>query len=117
MLPWLYSNFSCFLVLPVVILTSTRQEGRRMERLLLVWQWLSLDDGPVSQTWGSTLVADGRVYMPTEKYLWVLKAGKTLEVQDRINLGSRFCASPLVANGTLYLAMAGGWLGAVGQGK
>jgi len=37
---------------------------------------------------------------------WVLKAGKTLEVLDRINLGSRICASPLVANGTLYLATA-----------
>ncbi len=70
-----------------------------------------------SQTWGSTLVADGRVYMPTAKYLWVLKAGKTLEVLDRINLGSRICASPVVANGTLYLATAGGWLWAVGLGK
>jgi outer membrane protein assembly factor BamB len=70
-----------------------------------------------SQTWGSTLVADGRVYMPTSKYLWVLKAGKTLEVLDRINLGSRICASPVAANGTLYLATAGGWLWAVGKGK
>jgi len=70
-----------------------------------------------SQTWGSTLAADGRVYMPTAKYLWVLKAGKTLEVLDRINLGSRICASPAAANGTLYLATAGGWLWAVGQGK
>ena len=70
-----------------------------------------------SQTWGSTLVADGRVYMPTAKYLWVLKAGKTLEVLDKINLGSRICASPVVANGTLYLATAGGWLWAVAQGK
>ena len=70
-----------------------------------------------SQTWGSTLVADGRVYMPTAKYLWILKAGKTLEVLDHINLGSRICASPVVANGTLYLATAGGWLWAVGQGK
>jgi outer membrane protein assembly factor BamB len=70
-----------------------------------------------SQTWGSTLVADGRVYMPTAKYLWILKAGKTLEVLDHINLGSRICASPVVANGALYLATAGGWLWAVGQGK
>jgi outer membrane protein assembly factor BamB len=55
--------------------------------------------------------------MPTSKYLWVLKAGKTLEVLDRVNLGSRICASPVVANGTLYLATAEGWLWAVGQGK
>ena len=70
-----------------------------------------------SQTWGSTLVADGRVYMPTSKYLWILRAGKTLEVLDRINLGSRICASPVAANGTLYLATTGGWLWAVGKGK
>ena len=70
-----------------------------------------------SQTWGSTLVADGRVYMPTSKYLWILKAGQTLEVLDRINLGSRLCASPVVATGTLYLGTVGGWLWAVGKGK
>ena len=55
--------------------------------------------------------------MPTGKYLWVLRASKTLEVLHRIDLGSRICASPVVANGTLYLATAGGWLWAVGQGK
>lgn len=68
-----------------------------------------------SETWGSTLVADGRVYMPTSKYLWVLKAGKALTVLDRINLGSRVFASPIVANGTLYVATTGGWLWAVTQ--
>ncbi len=66
-----------------------------------------------SETWGSTLVADGKVYMPTAKYLWVLKAGKALEVLDRVNLGSRVFASPVVANGTLYLATTGGWMWAV----
>jgi outer membrane protein assembly factor BamB len=70
-----------------------------------------------SEAWGSTLVADGKVYLPTAKYLWVLKAGKALEVLDRINLGSRFFASPVVAGGTLYVATTGGWLWAVEQGK
>jgi outer membrane protein assembly factor BamB len=70
-----------------------------------------------SETWGSTLVADGRVYMPTAKYLWVLKAGKSLTVLERINLGSRLFASPVVANGTLYLATTAGWLWAVEQQK
>jgi outer membrane protein assembly factor BamB len=70
-----------------------------------------------SEVWGSTLVADGRIYMPTAKYLWVLKAGKTLTVLDRINLGSRVFASPVVANGTLYVATTGGWLWAVEQNK
>jgi outer membrane protein assembly factor BamB len=68
-----------------------------------------------SETWGSTLVADGKVYMPTAKYLWVLKSGKTLTVLDRINLGSRVFATPVVANGTLYVATAAGWLWAISQ--
>ncbi len=68
-----------------------------------------------SEVWGSTLVADGRIYMPTAKYLWVLKTGKSLTVLDRINLGSRVFASPVVANGTLYVATTTGWLWAVQQ--
>ncbi len=68
-----------------------------------------------SETWGSTLVADGRIYMPTAKYLWVLQAGRTLKVLDRINLGSRVFASPVVAHGKLYVATTAGWLWAVEQ--
>jgi outer membrane protein assembly factor BamB len=68
-----------------------------------------------SEVWGSTLVADGKVYMPTAKYLWVLKAGRSLTVLNRISLGSRVFASPVVANGTLYVATTGGWLWAVEQ--
>jgi outer membrane protein assembly factor BamB len=65
------------------------------------------------ETWGSTLAADGKVYMPTSKGLWVLAAGKELRVLDRINLGARVMASPVAANGTLYVASTGGWLWAV----
>jgi outer membrane protein assembly factor BamB len=68
-----------------------------------------------SEVWGSTLVADGKIYMPTAKYLWVLKEGRTLEILDHINLGSRVFASPVVANGILYVATTGGWLWAVEQ--
>lgn len=70
-----------------------------------------------SEVWGSTLVADGKIYMPTAKYLWVLKAGKALTVLDRINLGSRVFASPVVAHGTLYVATTAGWLWAVAENK
>lgn len=65
------------------------------------------------ETWGSTLVADGKVYMPTSKGLWVLAAGRELKVLSRINLGAKVDASPVAANGTLYVATAGGWLWAV----
>lgn len=66
-----------------------------------------------SEVWGSTLVADGKVYMPTPKGLWVLSAGKELKVLSRINLGATVHASPVAANGTLYVATTAGWLWAV----
>ncbi len=65
------------------------------------------------EVWGSTLVADGKVYMPTAKGLSVLAAGKRLQVLSHISLGAKFFASPVVANGTLYVASTGGWLWAV----
>jgi outer membrane protein assembly factor BamB len=57
-----------------------------------------------SMVWGSTLVADGKVYLPTAKYLWILAAGKEKHVLDRINLGSSAWATPVAANGILYVA-------------
>ena len=40
-----------------------------------------------SEVWGSTLVADGKVFMPTHKGLCVLAAGKEEKVLSRINVG------------------------------
>ena len=40
------------------------------------------------EVWGSTLVADGKVYMPTSKGLWVLATGRELKVLGRISLGA-----------------------------
>ena len=57
-----------------------------------------------SMVWGSTLVADGKVYLPTAKYLWILAAGKEKRVLGRINLGSPVWATPVAANGILYVA-------------
>jgi outer membrane protein assembly factor BamB len=67
------------------------------------------------ETWGSTLVADGKVYMPTSRGLAVLAAGKELKELAKINLGARVLASPVVANGTMYVASTAGWLWAVEQ--
>ncbi len=36
------------------------------------------------QVWGSTLVADGKIYLGTRKALWVFKAGKEDRVLDQI---------------------------------
>jgi outer membrane protein assembly factor BamB len=66
-----------------------------------------------SEVWGSTLVADGKIFMPTPKGLWVLAAGKELKILSRINLGATVHASPVAANGTLYVATTAGWLWAV----
>jgi len=67
------------------------------------------------EVWGSTLVADGKVYMPTSKGLWVLAAGDDLKILAHISLGGKVYASPIVANGTLYVATNAGWLWAVSQ--
>jgi outer membrane protein assembly factor BamB len=57
-----------------------------------------------STIWGSTLVADGKVYLPTSKYLWIFAVGKEKRVLARINLGASAWASPVAANGVLYVA-------------
>ena len=67
------------------------------------------------QAWGSTLVADGKVYMPSAKGLDVLAAGKQKRVLSHVNVGAAILVSPVAANGTLYIASTGGWLWAVGK--
>jgi outer membrane protein assembly factor BamB len=63
-----------------------------------------------SAVWGSTLVADGKVYMPTPKGLFVLAAGREKKVLSQISVGATIYATPVAANGTLYIASQGGWL-------
>jgi outer membrane protein assembly factor BamB len=69
-----------------------------------------------SAVWGSTLVADGKVYTPTPKGLFVLAAGKEKKVLSQVNVNAVIYATPVVANGTLYLATRTGWLWAICQG-
>ena len=59
---------------------------------------------------GSTLVADGKIYMPTRKGLFVLAAGRQEQLLDRISLGAAIYSSPVAANGTLYVASFKGWI-------
>lgn len=57
-----------------------------------------------SHLWGSTLVADGKVYLGTEDGdVIILQAGKTMKELKRIDMRSPVYASPVVANGTLYI--------------
>jgi outer membrane protein assembly factor BamB len=54
---------------------------------------------------GSTLVADGKVYVGSEKgNLWVLAAGPELRLLGKVPLGSPIYTTPVAANGCLYVA-------------
>jgi outer membrane protein assembly factor BamB len=64
---------------------------------------------------GSTLVAEGKVYMPTPKALFVLAAGKEMRLLDRISVGAPIHSSPVAANGVLYIVSNKGWIWAVGN--
>lgn len=57
-----------------------------------------------TQTWGSTLVADGKVFLGTEKGLWILAAGREYKALGKINIGAPVWATPVAANGVLYVA-------------
>ena len=64
--------------------------------------WTQELDGEV---WGSTLVADGKVYVGTHRgTLWVLRAGRDKEVLGATNLGRPIHTTPVAANGVLYVA-------------
>ncbi len=54
--------------------------------------------------WGSTLYVDGRLYIGNEEgELHILKAGKTLEKEKIIDFPGSIYASPVFANGVLYI--------------
>jgi len=58
-----------------------------------------------SHIWGSTLVADGKVYIGTEDGdVLIFRAGKELNLIARIPVGAPVYSSAIVANGTLYIA-------------
>ncbi len=58
-----------------------------------------------SHIWGSALVGDGKVYFGTEDGdVIMLATGKTLKEVGRVDMRAPVYASPVVANGTLYIA-------------
>ena len=55
--------------------------------------------------WGSTLVADGKVYVGDEDGdLVVLAVSKEKKVLSEVNLGAPVYSTPVVANGVIYIA-------------
>lgn len=59
---------------------------------------------------GSTFAADGKVYMPTGKGLFVFAAGKEDKLLGKITVGAPIYSTPVAANGTLYVTSFNGWL-------
>ena len=58
-----------------------------------------------SHIWGSTLVADGKVYCGTEDGdLTILAAGKEAKLINKIHFDSPIYSTPIVANGVLFVA-------------
>ena len=56
------------------------------------------------RTWCSTLVADGKVYIGTERRtLWIFQAARTKKILARVKLTSKLSSMPTAANGILYL--------------
>ena len=61
------------------------------------------------------IAADGKVYLGTGRQtFWILKAGKQLEVINRIRMGDGVYSTPVAANGVLYV-MTNKHLYAVGK--
>jgi outer membrane protein assembly factor BamB len=66
--------------------------------------------------WGSTFVADGKVYVGDEDGDFVIfESGKEKKVLSESNFGAPILSTPIVANGTMYIASQT-HLFAVGEG-
>ena len=57
-----------------------------------------------AETWSAPLWADGKVYLGNKRDFLILAAGKTLNVLNRIRLGSPVYSTTVAANGALWTA-------------
>jgi len=57
-----------------------------------------------SRVIASALVADGKIYLPNEKHLDILAAGKAMKLLSQISLGGQSWSTPVASNGTLYVS-------------
>lgn len=57
------------------------------------------------EIWGSPLVADGKLYIGTKRRdFWIMAAGREKKVLSETRLDSPISASPVAANGVIYVA-------------
>jgi outer membrane protein assembly factor BamB len=59
----------------------------------------------LAAVWGSTLVADGKVYLGDEDGdVVILATGKEKKVTAEVNMGSSVYSTPVPVNGTLFIS-------------
>ena len=58
-----------------------------------------------SPLWSSTLVADDKIFVGTEKRdFWIMQAGKRTKILNRIRFPHRIYNTPIIANSVMYIA-------------
>lgn len=57
-----------------------------------------------SETWGTPLVVDGKIYLGNKREFLVLATGREPKVLSEARLGSPMYASAIVADGVVYVA-------------
>lgn len=61
--------------------------------------------GTESPLWSSTLIADDKIFVGTEKRdFWILQADPDMELLSKIRLPHKIYNTPIVANGVMYIA-------------
>ena len=64
--------------------------------------WKQSTESPL---WSSTLVADDKVFVGTEKRdFWIMQAGKKKRVLNKIRFPDKIYNTPVIANGVMYIA-------------
>lgn len=56
------------------------------------------------ETWGGSLVADGKLYIGNKRMFFVMAAGKEAKVLGEVRLGNPIYSTPVAANGTVFIA-------------
>jgi outer membrane protein assembly factor BamB len=65
--------------------------------------WVHDVGGPI---WGSTLVADGKVFLGTgRRGFWIFRHGREKEILHECTMPDKILSTPTAANGTLYVTV------------
>ena len=56
------------------------------------------------ETWGGPLVADGKLYFGNQKNLYILTAGRKLQLLHTVRMSAPVCSTPIAADGVLYVS-------------